>query len=94
MVKFTNDEEKFNSEAKVDLELEDLEKEFSHFPLGVFSSETSDIEKDSSLESIKGDKRATNAPFFLKSSFPLAPNLCSGMSEGHVRLLHTNNVKI
>ena len=98
MVNFKSDEEKYNnSEVKVELELQELEKEFNRFPLHpkVLSSELdSELDKDSSLESIKGDKYTTNAPLFLTSPFPPPPQFCSGLSEANIRLLHSNNVKI
>ena len=71
MVTFNScDEAKFNpsAEAKVELELLKLGKEFSGIPARMSSSNASEKEQDMSLGSVESEKGATYDP--ISSHFP------------------------
>ena len=71
------EEEKFSSaEAKVELELQELGKEFSGIPDRMSSSKASDMEQDMSLGSVESEKGASNNP--TSSPFPSPPTFVLG----------------
>ena len=81
MVTFSNEEKYSGSEAQVELELQELKKEFSDFPVKVKTDEVSDTEQNFSLDSVDSELGATKVPF------PPPPTFCSGLSEEPLSLI-------
>ena len=82
-----------NTEDKYETELEELAKEFITLPDKMATIKDSNHDQETSFGTIEGIKLATNDPS-TPTSFPTAPQFCSGMSGEHLQLVRSGNTKM